>query len=91
MTIDQEIYLKVCISSKLLPFIRKHHLKDNYAIWPDLASSHYAEDVLDFLIENNINHVDKFDQPANLSEARPIEDFWSILKGKVYENNWKAN
>ena len=42
-------------------------------------------------MENNINHVDKFDQPVNLSEARPIEDFWSILKGKVYENNWKAN
>ena len=43
------------------------------------------------LIENNINHVDKFDKPKHLPEARPIEDFWSILKGKVYENNWKAN
>ena len=27
---------------------------------------------------------------ANLSEVRPMGDFWSTLKAKVYENNWKA-
>ena len=25
-----------------------------------------------------------------MPELRPIEDFWGILKGKVYENNWQA-
>ena len=30
------------------------------------------------------------DNPANLPEVRPIEDFWYILKAKVYENNWEA-
>ena len=30
------------------------------------------------------------DNPANLPEVRPIEDFWSVLKVKVYENNWEA-
>ena len=30
------------------------------------------------------------DNTANLPEVRPIEDFWSILKAKVYENNWEA-
>ena len=33
----------------------------------------------------------KKDNPANLPEARPIEDFWFILKDKVYENDWEAN
>ena len=33
----------------------------------------------------------KKDNPANLPEARPIEDFWFILKDKVYENGWEAN
>ena len=33
---------------------------------------------------------DKVDNPANLPEVRPIEDFWSVLKAKVYENNWEA-
>ena len=42
------------------------------------------------MIENRINHVDKANNPANLPECRPIEDFWSILKGKVYANNWQA-
>ena len=37
-----------------------------------------------------IHHVDKVDNPANLPEVRPIEDFWSILKAKVFENNWEA-
>ena len=29
--------------------------------------------------------------PANVPKARPIEDFWGILKQKVYYNNWAAN
>ena len=37
-----------------------------------------------------IHYVDKVDNPANLSEVRPIEDFWSILKAKVYGNDWEA-
>ena len=58
--------------------------------WRDQAGSHYAEHSLDFLCENLIHHADKVDNPANLPEVRPIEDFWSILKAKVYENNWEA-
>ena len=43
------------------------------------------------MIENSVDHVDKSDNPAtNLPEARPIEDFWSLLKGKVYENGWEV-
>ena len=37
-----------------------------------------------------IHHIDKVDNPANLPEVRTIEDFWSILIAKVYENNWEA-
>ena len=48
---------------------------------------YYAEHSLDFLCEDLIHYVDKVDNPANLPEVRPIEDFWSILKAKVYENN----
>ncbi len=90
MAINQEVYLDQCIKSRLIPFIQENHLESNYVFWPDLATSHYAETVLDHLIEKSINHVDKDDNPANLPECRPIEDFWSILKAKVYENNWSA-
>ena len=55
----------------------------NYIFWPDQAGCHYAEHSLDYLCENLIHHVDKGDNPANLPEVRPIEDFWSILKAEV--------
>ena len=45
---------------------------------------------MDFLCDNLIHHVEKVDNHANLPEVRPIEDFWAILKAKVYENNWEA-
>ena len=88
--IDQDVYIEECLNERLIPFIRKHHKNNDYVFWPDLASSHYAESTIDFLIENGINHVDKFENPANLPEVRPIENFWAILKAKVYENNWRA-
>ena len=37
-----------------------------------------------------INFVKREDNPANVPECRLIEDFWSVLKEKVYENNWQA-
>ena len=51
---------------------------------------YYAEHSLDFLCEDLIHYVDKVDNPANLPEVQPIEVFWSILKAKVYYNNWEA-
>ncbi len=32
----------------------------------------------------------KTDNPPNAPQLRPIEHFWSFLKQKVYENDWKA-
>jgi hypothetical protein len=90
MAFNQNVNRDEFLKKKLLPFINKYHSDKNYVFWPDLASSDYAETVLDYLIENSINHMDKVDNPANLPECRSIEDFWSILKGKVYANNWIA-
>ena len=90
MAIDQKIYLEQCISKRLFPFIQKHYSKEKYVFWPDLASSHYAESVMDYYIENSINFVEKYENPANCPELRPIEDFWSILKGAVYKGGWVA-
>ena len=42
------------------------------------------------LCKNKVQYVTKTDNPPNLQECLPIEDFWSILKGKVYEKNWQA-
>ncbi len=88
--INAETYKTKCLRRILLPFIHKHHSDGNYLFWPDLASSHYAESVTDFMIENNINYVEKYDNPANIPEVRPIESFWSLFKAEVYKDGWEA-
>ena len=30
------------------------------------------------------------DNPPNLPECRPIEQFWALLKTQVYKSNWQA-
>jgi transposase len=88
--VNQHIYKEECLKRRLIPFIQKYHQEDEFIFWPDLASSHYAETVCDFMIESKINFVEKYENPANLPECRPIEQFWAILKEKVYKRNWKA-
>ena len=43
-----------------------------------------------YLNNENVHYVEKADNPANLPECRLIENFWSILKGLAYKNNWHA-
>ena len=74
----------------LVPFIEKHHSDGKYKFWSNLASSYYAKLVVDYFRVKKINFVQKLENPANVTETRPIEDFWYILKGNVYENGWKS-
>ncbi|CAM4849386.1 unnamed protein product [Rotaria magnacalcarata] len=80
----------VVSQSKLRLFIEEYHAGDEYIFWPDLASSHYADKTTRWLHEQNIKFVPKQDNPPNVPQARPIEDFWLILAGKVYEGGWEA-
>ena len=38
----------------------------------------------------DIQYIMKDIDPPNAPQIRPIENYWSILKQKVYENNWSA-
>ena len=69
------MYLKNCIKKRLIPFINAHHSDGNYVFWPDLASSHYVKSVVIYLNEEKVNFIQKFENPQNIPEARPIEDF----------------
>ena len=46
--------------------IEKFYRDKKYIFWPDLATSHYAKSVVNFLNENDINYVLKEDNPANV-------------------------
>ena len=84
------VYRDECLKKILIPFVRANHRHDRYVFWPDLASAHYAKSVQDYLKKEGIPYVAKVNNPANVPKARPIEDFWGLLKQKVYEGGWQA-
>jgi hypothetical protein len=43
-----------------------------------------------WLEEHRIPFVPRNDNPPNLPQARPIENFWALLSGRVYINGWEA-
>ena len=89
LAVNKSVYLDK-VKRGLVIFIEKHHSDGKYKFSPDLASSHYAKVEVYYFRAKKINLVQKIDNPAQVQEARPIEDFWSILKGYVFENDWRA-
>ena len=87
--INRKLYIDECLEKRLLPFIHKHHRDFNYIFWPDLASTHYSKDSTAWMNEY-VNYVVKEDNPLNVPQARPIENFWGCLSQKVYEDGWEA-
>lgn len=80
-TLNDTIYIKECLTKRLLPLIRKH---DGQTIfWPDLASCHYSRKTTDFMNLRNIRFVSKDMNPPNCPELRPIERYWAILKARL--------
>ena len=70
-----------------MPFIREYYPAGGYVFWPDKASAHYAKTVQDYLRAEKVRFVPKTMNPANVPKLRPIEDFWAVLKQKVYEED----
>jgi transposase len=87
--VNADVYISKCLP-KLKTFIQLNHINDDFVFWPDLASCHYAKKTTDWLKANNINFIPKIDNPPNVPQARPIENFWAILSRLVYENGWEA-
>jgi hypothetical protein len=43
-----------------------------------------------WLEEYRIPFVPRKDNPSNIPQARPIENVWALLSGRVYINGWEA-
>ena len=87
MSIHTDVYISKCLRPNLLPFLAR---KTNHIFWPDLASAHYSTKTLEFLNTSNVNFVPKAINPPNVSQCRPIEDFFGALTTKVYAGSWVA-
>ena len=64
--------------------------RDQVIFWPDLATCHYANVNQAWLKEQGLYYISKDDNPPACPQIRPIEQFWSMLKQKVYAKNWSA-
>ena len=87
--VDKEVYISKCLV-KLKKFINEVHKNDEIMFWPDLRSAHYSNKVQDYLKGENIEFVPRDKKPANVSELRPIKDFWTEIKRLVYADNSQA-
>ena len=85
-----DLYREKCIIKRLIPFLFKHHSNGHYLFRPDLASCHYAGQTLHLMDQLGVLYVHKEMNPPNCPQLRPIEDFWGMLKQKVYSKDWQA-
>lgn len=79
-TITMEVYRSECLEKRLLPFIEKHHQKEEVLFWPDMASAHYGQVAVAWYEENGIDYVHRNENAPNVPQARPIERFWALCK-----------
>lgn len=89
--INGQIYRDECIKKRLIPFIKKNYPEEDYLFWPDLASSHYSNTVLELLEKKKVKFLPKDRNPPNVSQVRPIETFWANLKRRMFEDGFKPN
>lgn len=78
---NAETYLKECVTKRLIPFIKRNDL-GNVLFWPDLASIHYANKVVEKLNMEKVDFVPKTANPPNVPQARGIEKFWAVCKSR---------
>jgi hypothetical protein len=80
MTIKKEIARNHLI-------FREHHVNDNIMFWPNLASCNYPRTTQDWLKQQNIPREDN---SPNVLQARPIDNFSTLLSRKVYDGWWEG-
>ena len=91
MAVTADSYVSNCLSRQLIPYLNTHYPQGGYIFWPDKASAHYARITTDYLDANGINYVSKEDNPTEVPQCRPVEDFFGLLSTRAYEGNWVAN
>ena len=65
-------------------------MDDDFVFWSDFGERSLCQNRIGLPEGQKVEIVSKEDNPPNLPECRPIKNFWSILRGLVYEINCKA-
>lgn len=88
-TMTMELYVKECLSKRLLPLVKKHDCETLF--WPDLASCHYGSQAIQWYQKNSIVYVKKDTNPPNCPQLRPIERFWAVMKFRLRKSGKAAD
>ena len=65
---------------RVISFIREKHSNHWYYFLSDLTSAHYADATQQFLKDEGISYIPKYNNLPAVASLRPIEDFWAALK-----------
>jgi hypothetical protein len=88
--INGEIYSNECIRKRLVPFLKKNYPDGSYVFWPDKATANYVHKAKALCEMHGIRYISRDENPPNVPQRRPVEQFWFHLKQKVYENGWET-
>ena len=84
-------YTDTWLAKYLVSYIRNLPVNIQYIFWTKLAGAHYWNKAVQFLNDQNISFVPKYENPLNTTEIRCIEDFWGLIKGEIYKDGWEAD
>ena len=91
IVIKQKIHLNECIRKPITPI---HQVSSQMGItfYFDQTLRHHIiqNKFKNFLTANQINFVQRQQNPCNVPQARSIETIWSLLERKVYEGAWET-
>ena len=90
MAVKSSMYITRCLNPCLVPFLHKKYPNGGYVFWPDKASSRYSLKTTTVLNNKGINFVPKEDNPNEVPQCHPIEDFFGVMATYVFAQNWIA-
>ena len=73
------------------PFLQEHHSNGNDIFWLDSASCHFSCPTTTLFDKLEIPFFAKAENPSSVAKLRLVEDFGSLLKGKVSQDGWEAD
>ena len=86
--VNGEVCREMCLRGGLPPFIDEKDPEGEYLFCSVPAVTHYARDTAQFLKEAGMATLKRDGNPPNVSQLRPTEDFWGVMKQEVYRGGW---
>ncbi|KAF4651908.1 hypothetical protein FOL47_011357, partial [Perkinsus chesapeaki] len=86
--LNSEKYTEL-LEDSLFSWLKKEPLSQRrkYILQQDNAPSHVSKYTLSFLDKKGFKEHRRLPWPSNSPDLNPVENYWSILKRKIYANN----